>query len=166
MFKLLGKVTKQPIDGLTYAVALRAIGQDLADLLIQSLEITVQGDDVFIAQGYRIARAEPFERSYTLADLIRLDERGAARQTDDPKTPDASTLAEALRTVGRAVDNKQGRLVKLAKDQRKIKFEYEDENGRVRKEEFHSLLVYQGQQEGLSLRSGKERADVWKNSRG
>jgi hypothetical protein len=166
MFKLAGQAVKQPIDGLTYAVALRAIGQDLADLLIQSLEITVRGDDVFIAQGYRIAAAEPFERSYTLADIVRLDERGAARQTDDPKTPDASTLAEALRTVGRAVDNKRGRLVKLAKYPRKIEFEYEDENGRVQKEELHGLSVYKSQQDAVSLRSGKERADVWKNSRG
>jgi hypothetical protein len=60
---------------------------------------------------------------------------------------------------------KSGRLLKLAKDQRKIAFEYEDENGAVQREELYSLSVYKNQQEGLALRGTQKRKDVWEDSR-
>jgi len=99
-------------------------------------------------------------------DITRLDELGAARQTGVSGTPDASSLPESLRTVGRVVDEKKGRLVKLFKDERKIAFEYEDENGQLHKKELYSLSRYQNQQEGLSLRGTKKKEDVWKDSQG
>jgi hypothetical protein len=155
---------KRPIGGLKYAVALRAIGQDLTGLPIESMEITVQ-DDVCVAQGRCIGDAKPFGRRYSAEDVKRLDDMGASRQKGVLTTPDAASLAESLRTVGKTVDDKKGRLIKLAKDQRKITFEYEDENGEVHRDEFYSLSIYKSQQEGLSLRGTQKKTDVWEDSR-
>jgi len=58
MFKVGGTLLKRPIGGLKYAVALRAIGQDLSGLSIESMEISVQ-DDVFVIQGRCTGSAEP-----------------------------------------------------------------------------------------------------------
>ena len=47
---------KRPLGVLTYEVALRALGQDLTGLMIESLEIKVE-DDIFVARGIRISSA-------------------------------------------------------------------------------------------------------------
>jgi hypothetical protein len=169
MFRIQADLAKRTRDGLDYAVALRAIGQNLTGLLIESLEITVQ-DGVFHARGIcfgvsKESSREPFTRSYTRADIHRLNELGESCQTGIPGTPDASSLPESLRTAGRVVDENKGRLVKLFKDERKIAFEYEDENGALQKQEHYSLSHYKGQQEGLSQRGTKTGRDVWKDSR-
>jgi len=155
---------KRPIGGLKYAVALRAIGQDLSGLSIESMEISVQ-DDVFVIQGRCTGSAEPLARKYRPEDVRQLDEMAATRQKGVVTTPDAASLAESLRTVGRTIDDKKGRFLKLAKDQRKIAFEYEDESGAVQREELYSLSLYKGQQEGMSLRGTQKRKDVWEDSR-
>jgi len=89
----------------------------------------------------------------------------ATRQKGVVTTPDAASLAESLRTVGRTIDDKKGRFLKLAKDQRKLTFEYEDESGAVQKEDLYSLSVYKSQQEGLALRGTQKKTDVWEDSR-
>jgi hypothetical protein len=169
MFRLQANLGKPAGSKLEHAVALRAIGQDLSGLLIESLEITVQ-DGVYHARGscFSVSKEssrEPFTRSYSTENIKRLDELGATRQAGIPGTPDASSLTESLRTVGRVVDEKKGRLVKLFKDERKITFEYEDENGALQKQEHYGLSHYKGQQEGLSQRGTKTGQDVWKDSR-
>jgi hypothetical protein len=169
MFRIQADLAKRAGEGTNYAVALRAIGQDLTGLLIESLEIAVQ-DGVFHARGIcfgvsKESSREPFTRSYSTDDINRLDELGESHQTGVPGTPDASSLPESLRTVGRVVDEKKGRLVKLFKDERKIAFEYENENGTLQKQEHYSLSHYKGQQEGLSQRGTKTGQDVWKDSR-
>jgi len=155
---------KRPIGGLKYAVALRVIGQDLSRLSIESMEISVQ-DDVFVLQGRFVGSAEPLARKYRPEDVRQLDEMAATRQKGVAITPDAASLAEALRTVGRTVDDKKGRLLQLVKDPRKIAFEYEDENGTVRREELYSVSLYKGQQEGLAMRGRQKKTDVWDDSR-
>lgn len=183
-------VTGRSTGGPTaYEVALRAIGQDLAALLIESLEITVEDSD-FVAQGIAYSDAsssagakgfsrkakqsavteqpreslrEPFARRYSAEDIKRLDELGLARQTSAVKTPDPSSLPESLRNIGRALDFKRGRLVKLFKDGHKFTLVYEDENGHARREKHYSLSLYKSQQEGLSLRGKKK--DVWEDSK-
>ena len=176
--------TKKNMGGLKYAVALRAIGQDLAGLLIESLEITIEGK-AFVVKGNCIAAAQPksksievlqklgrrlgrmtswssspdessrgaFARRYTAEEIQVLDMLGSARQTGVLKTPDPSSGAETLRTVGRVVDARNGRLLKLSKDQRKITFAYHDEKGRLHKEDIYSLTLYQTQRAALSLRA-------------
>lgn len=165
MLRLLKTPAAGKRDWLTYGIALRAIGQNLAGLAIQSLEITLEGE-VFVARG-RACRGscrEPFSRRYTPAEIARLDEIGAARKTGVQGTPDAAMLAESLRTVGRLVDEKKARLLRLCKDERKIVFDYQDENGR-QCEERHSLSIYKGQQKGLAARGTNSKEDVWKDSK-
>lgn len=174
MIRILGDTsTGGGIAGITYEVALRAVGQDLAALLFESLEITFEGN-AFVAQGFGIAAGrgertgkeparESFARRYSAEDIKRLDELGMAQQTKVVKTPDASSLAESLRTIGRVVDSKRGSLVNISKDQRKITFAYKDENGQLQKEDLYSLSLYKGQQEGLSLRGKKK--DAWEDSK-
>lgn len=162
---------KWSLTGIQYQVALRCIGQDLTPLLLESLEISLEDRD-FVAQGLRIVstgqggRAQPtssreaFTRRYAPEEIKRLDELGASRKTGVQSTPDAASLSESLRTVGRMVDSKKGRLIKLSKEQSKITFVYEDENGQAHREDIYSLSVYKGQQEGLSER-GTKGEDVW-----
>jgi hypothetical protein len=87
-----------------------------------------------------------------------LDRAGRQRQTGHAKKPDAASLPEALRTVGRTVDAKSGRLVRVVKEERKFSFEYLDAAGVTQREESHSLTAYQEQQKAIVERSGR---DVW-----
>ena len=194
--RLLGDAsTGRGIAGITYEVALRAVGQDLAALLFESLEIKVE-DKILVARGRCISHAakgiskstegfarkawqsltgrgeqenkepllEPFERKYSPEDINRLDELGKTRQGSAAKPPDLSSLAEALRTVGRTVDSKGGSLVRLTKGERSITFVYEDGNGR-HTEDLYSLSLYKSQQEALSLRGKIKKPDVWEDSK-
>ena len=160
----------------SFAVALRAIGQDLTPLLPQTFEIRFE-DENFIAHGVAL-RATPeagdgadpeggkktarFERRYSAGDIHRLDRAGKLKQQGLRKTPDAASLSESLRTIGRIVDSKSGRLVRILKDERKITFEYLDSTGAPQREESRTLFVYQEQQKAIGERTGK---DVWDDSK-
>lgn len=174
MMRILGDTsTGGGIAGITYEVALRAVGQDLAALLIESLEITVEGN-AFVAQGFGIAAGrgertgkeparESFARRYSAEDIRRLHELGRKRQTGAVNTPDASSLAESLRTIGRALDSSRGQLIKLSKGERQFTLVYKDEKGQAQRQEYLGLSVYKSQQEGLSLRDKKK--DIWDDSK-
>lgn len=151
---------KWQVTGIQYQVALRCIGQDLTPVLLEHLEITVQDRD-FIAEGRLMgASGEALARRYTPENIKQLDELGDLRKTGGETTPDVSSLSESLRTVGRMVDSKRGRLIKLTKEQNKITFVYEDENGQALKEELYGLSIYKSQQEALTER-GSKAANVW-----
>jgi len=151
---------KWQVTGIQYQVALRCIGQDLTPVLLEHLEITVQDRD-FIAEGRLIGPGgEALARRYTPEKIKELDDLGDMCKTGVEATPDVSSLSESLRTVGRMVDSKRGRLIKLTKEQIKITYVYEDENGQAHKEELYSLSIYKGQQEALTER-GRKAADVW-----
>ncbi|MGH7767210.1 MAG: hypothetical protein ACREQP_07120 [Candidatus Binatia bacterium] len=159
-----GEPDKWQATGIQYQVALRCIGQDLTAVLLEHLEITVQ-DREFIAEGRLIgAGGEALARRYTPEKIKELDELGDLRKTGVDATPDASSLCESLRTVGRMVDSKRGRLVRLIKEQNIITFVYEDENGQAHREELYSLSIYKGQQEALTQRGSKKAADVWEKA--
>jgi hypothetical protein len=183
------------IAGITYEAALRAVGQDLADLLFESLEIKIE-DKTLVARGRCILHAskgipkstegfarkawnsltgkgarenkepllEPFERKYSPEDINRLDELGKTQQSSAGKTPDLSSLAETLRTIGRAIDSKGGTLVRLSKGERSMTFVYEDASGR-HTEDIYSLWLYKSQQEALSLRGKIKKPDIWEDSK-
>jgi hypothetical protein len=154
---------KWRLTGILYQIALRAIGQDLTPLMPGALAITVEDKD-FVVHGSRIG-AEPFMRRYKPEDIRRLDEMAATRKTGVQGTPDASSLAESLRAAGRVVDAKKGRLIKLAKEQSKITFVYEDADGTEQTEQHYSLTTYKNQQEGVSERGTKKLSDVWDGSK-
>jgi hypothetical protein len=103
------------VQNIRHEVALRVIGQDLATFVIDSLEITLEGED-FVTKGVRIAHAaeaprengekpwakllstdrrgngiryeltrEPFSRKYTPDDVKNLDEIGKSRRKGTPE---------------------------------------------------------------------------------
>ena len=178
-----------------YEIALRCIGQDLANLVLESLEITLEGA-VFVVDGYRVAfkiaalsetdgsvfeRAwqkmlslgaagdkvrrqsfrEAFNQRYTPDDIVRLERIGVARRSAVPSAPKVSSLAEALRSVGRVLDAKEGQLVRIMKDRNKIVFEYKDVSGVAHREEQNRSLLYRIQQAGVFLRGKKKTKDTW-----
>lgn len=162
---------KDPVKTIgSFAVALRAIGQDLTSLLPQNLEIRFE-DEAFVAHGVALRGAADtpenkgarFERRYSAEDLYKLDRVARLKQTGLAKKPDAASLSESLRAVGRVIDAKPGRLVRLVKDERgKIAFEYKDQAGATRREEIHSLSAYQEQQKAIRERTGR---DIWDDSK-
>jgi hypothetical protein len=88
-----------------------------------------------------------FNRTYTPADIDRIDESGAGRRSNTENVPDIYSLGEILRMVGRIVDSGGGRLVELSRDKYGVTFESEDSNGRLQKSEFSSLQLYKLQQQ-------------------
>lgn len=157
---------KDPVKTVgSFAVALRAIGQDLEPLLPLTFEIRFE-QEAFEVHGVALRsapnmteqKAARFERRYNAEAAYRLDRAGRQRQTGHVKKPDAASLPEALRTVGRVVDAKSGRLVRVVKEERKFSFEYLDAAGVMQREESHSLTAYQEQQKAIVERTGR---DVW-----
>jgi hypothetical protein len=96
---------------------------------------------------------------YTLDDLEQLDRKRAAARTDAGGTPDVHSLGEALRTVGRFVDARGGRLLKLRKEPRRIVIRYSEIDGRERAQEFLGFSLYK-QQQGLNA-GRRETYDAW-----
>lgn len=183
---------RRPFGGVSYEVALRAIGQDLTPLVLESLLITAEGPTL-VAQVWVVGRApETVEkkkkgllrrflgnrrekaaakknsarslivRKYAPEDVKRLDTLGATRQTGAQAIPDASSLAEALRNIGRVVDSSGGRLVSLSRDRQKVAFSYTDQNDKAHHEERYSLSHHRSQQEAVSLR---RKGDRWEDSK-
>jgi len=174
-----------------YARALRAIGQDLASLAPHSLELEVVGYDFIVrgqgraAQTSRVENGNPglwrmlqdriahraphqpaplfvpFERKYTPDDVNRLDEAGRAHRRGPAKPPDISGLAEKLRTIGKIVDGKCGRLAKLIDDMDSVTVKYCDEQGKFHSEKYSMLALYKIQQSYYGERGTFEPVDLW-----
>jgi hypothetical protein len=140
------------VDPDLYARALRAIGQDLADLYPEKLEIEMSDDD-FVARGYgldnRFAAKDADEnilakiwKTIAPADIDRLDEEGRSRRDDRNKgTPDLYALGERLRTIGRIIDADEGKLIKLNKDGNTLTFDYLDRKGQSHRVDLSDLAL-------------------------
>ena len=81
-------------------------------------------------------------------------QRISAAHTDG--VPDVYTLGERLRTIGKVIDARQGRIVRVFKDLHQIVFEYWDADGQSRKEELDNTELYQLQQRYAAERTGVE----------
>jgi hypothetical protein len=95
----------------------------------------------------------PFSRVYNVNDIDRLDEQGTNYRGNDTGMPDIYSLGERLRTIGKVIDAQNGRVVKIFKDLHQIMFEYQDSDGKARKEELSNTELYQLQQRYASGRS-------------
>lgn len=177
---------------LDYARALRAIGQDLAKLVPQSLELEVVDRDYIVRGEASAAQSQvaehanpsvwqrlqkkvgqrepqqavpsllPFERKYTPEDVTRLDEAGAARRRGPDKPPEISGLAEKLRMIGRIVEAKSGRLAKITDDMDSVTVEYYDEQGEFHSEKYSMLALYRIQQDYYGQRGSFKPMDLWR----
>jgi len=88
----------------------------------------------------------PFNRTYNRSDIDRLDSQETNRRGGDGGMPDIYTLGERLRTIGKVIDAQNGRVVKVFKDLHQVMFEYQDSDGKSRKEELSNTELYQLQQ--------------------
>ena len=167
--------------------ALRAIGQDLENLLPNYLEIHFTGRTYVVRgqgkteaasgskgsvgklfgklRGKSHTRGEPqlvpFERTYTLQQIHSLGEGGKTRRRSNAQTPDINFLGERLRAVGKIVENRGGQLIKLTMDEYRVIFKYRDPKGETLEEERTTPELYRSRKGGHLRRfAGKER-DTW-----
>jgi hypothetical protein len=163
-----------------YARALRAIGQDLADLFPERLEIHTAGQN-FVARGRRRPRTSAwktneehvirqnltqpspqvqhsvFVRTYTPDEIDRLDELGRARRIDSAQRPELYSLSERLRMVGRILDEKNAELVHLCQERNTITVQYRDAQDEFHQEDYSTLTLYKLQQQYYSGRCFKPK---------
>ncbi len=98
----------------------------------------------------------PFTRTYNSDDIDRLDEQATNQRGYTDGMPDIYTLGERLRTIGKVIDARKGRIVRVFKDLHQIVFEYWDADGQSRKEELDNTELYQLQQRYAAERTGVE----------
>jgi hypothetical protein len=174
-------------DHREHAWALRTIGQDLAEMRPEYLEVEFTGG-FYIARGRtrtsaanasragkildglrrldrraqgQVRESSWFERRYSLYDVNRLDENGLIQRKDRPISPDIYVLAERLRTVGKLIEAKHGQLLKLTLDNNRIAFTFRDDNGEVYKNELSAPELYRTQQDGNRSRGTGRTRDPW-----
>jgi hypothetical protein len=171
--------------------ALRAIGQDLADVLPNYLEIEFTGQ-LYVARGQgktggsspvkkkgymgkllsKLRRDErkgnrqeqkdmPFERTYPLAKIQRLGEHGKSRRRNSSLPPDIYILGERLRAIGSMIETKGGQLIKLTMDDYRVAFKYRDSKGDVHEEEHTTPALYRSQKIGQPRRFASKERDTW-----
>jgi hypothetical protein len=97
-----------------------------------------------------------FSRTYRSDDIDRLDTQATQQRGRADAMPDIYTLGERLRTIGKVIDARNGRIVKIFKDLHQVVFEYLDAEGRSCKEEMNNTELYQLQQRYAAERTGAE----------
>ena len=177
-------------DHKEHAWALRTIGQDLADLWPEYLEIEFTGQ-LYIARGRaqtieadsnkrvggkvlgKLSRpgkrrngqrreSSWFERSYPLHEIHRLDNHGSIQRKNYPNGPDIYILGERLRTAGKMIEAKDGQLVKLTLDNYRVTFTFRDSTGAIHNEEHSTPALYRSQQDNNLLRGSGTTRDPWR----
>jgi hypothetical protein len=136
---------------LNYAQILRTVGQMLEALDVQSFVLTAEGDEYTVStsrtdklqQGAgtslrfwwrRLCSADPqsngdpssgvVELHYTDAEIVRKDFEGQGKRTG-AGAPEPHAISQVLRAVGGFIDQKQGRLIEVRKEDQNVQFEYE-----------------------------------------
>jgi hypothetical protein len=90
--------------------------------------------------------ADDFQRAYTPDDIERLDQLFSANRTGQVTRPDSYSLAERLRTMGRIVNSRNGRLQRLRKDADNLFADYWDQLGELRTAKLTTVILYRNQQ--------------------
>ena len=175
--------------------ALRAIGQDLADILPKYLEIEFTGQ-FYVVRGQgktggsqavkkkgpvgkllgklksdgqegkpQEQRAVPFERTYPLAKIHLLGEHGKSRRRNSPLSPDIHVLGERLRAVGKMIEAEDGQLIRLTMDDYRVAFKYRDSKGEIHEEEHTTPELYRSQKKGHPQRFASKERDAWEKVR-
>jgi len=175
--------------------ALRAIGQDLADVLPIDLQIEFNGR-TYIARGHgkvggsrparkrgaigrlltKLKRGDrkdtpneqktvPFERSYSLAAIHSLAEQGKSRRRNSPLPPDINILGERLRAIGKMIESESGQFIKLAMDGYRVAFKYRDAKGEIHEEECTTAALYRSQKANHPRRLAGKERGPWDKTR-
>ena len=100
--------------------------------------------------------AGDFQRTYTPADIDRLDQLYGANRTGKVERPDSYSLAERLRAMGSMVNSRNGRLKQLRKNADQLFADYWDQNGDLRTAKLTTVILYRNQQPHSGGRTAKE----------
>ena len=163
-----------------YAQVLRAIGQALETLKLQSFEVEPVGEDFSVRGNIALSGAvigagqvgrnplraiwgdvpnpkrvatvparigasgasTTVELRYTIRDVERLEYEGQSRRTDANRVEDAASLSQNLRCIGAYLNQKQARLLKIARHGEAVWLEYETTLGSQMKESFALSGLY------------------------
>jgi hypothetical protein len=156
-------------EAMTFEVAGRYVPRDAGEKakdidLLGRLRKKLSGGSSAAAPTESSAGLVAFSRTYTPADIDRLDELRSNQRGDGNTTPDIYSLGEILRMVGRIIDSDGKRLHKLSRDNYGVRFEYEDAAGEIHKDELSSLQLYKLQQQYYGERGTFVPIDRWKGS--
>lgn len=100
--------------------------------------------------------AGDFHRTYTPADIDRLDQLYSANRTGQLERPDSYSLAERLRVMGGIVNSRKGRLKQLRKNADNLFADYWDEHGEIRTAKLTTVILYRNQQS-----TGSTPSELW-----
>jgi hypothetical protein len=78
---------------------------------------------------------KPLERSYSSAEIDRLDEAAKTLRRDSQGVPDLYSVGQILRVIGEYVEDKGGELISLTKKRREVRFRYETTSGEQKAED-------------------------------
>jgi hypothetical protein len=137
-----------------YAQLLRPIGQMLEGLGIESFTLKVESDDFLVQGRKReeprtLAPEKPLqvvwrllrrkapepeetpdpssslvELRYTREEIARMDSAGQSRRSGPGTSPEPHAVSQILRAVGAFIDQKDGQLLGIRKDEQNITIEY------------------------------------------
>jgi hypothetical protein len=146
--------------GLSYALALRAIGQSLEAQQTKDFDLSTLETGFVIRENKprylkwrrtirRNGKGKALDLSdvhYSVDDIARLDQSGKERRQTPAQTPDFYVLSQTLRTVGGFVDRRRFRLLELSRRGSKLTLRLEQPEGSSLVEThtiaaFHNIFV-------------------------
>ena len=130
--------------GLSYALALRAIGQSLEAQQTKDFDLSAIETGFVVRENKprylkwrqtirRNGKGKALDLSdvhYSVDDIARLDQSGKERRKTPAQTPDFYVLSQTLRTVGGFVDRRGFRLLELSRRGSKLTLRLEQPEGR------------------------------------
>ena len=129
--------------GLSYALALRAIGQSLETQQTKNFDLSTLETGFVVCENKprylkwqrtirRNGRGKALDLSdvhYSVDDIAKLDQSGKERRRTPAQTPDFYVLSQTLRTVGGFVDRRGFRLLELSRRGSKLTLRLEQPEG-------------------------------------
>ena len=130
--------------GLSYALALRAIGQSLEAQQTKDFDLSTIETGFVVRENKprylkwrrtirRNGKGKALDLSdvhFSVDDIARLDQSGKERRQTPAQTPDFYVLSQTLRTVGGFVDRRGFRLLELSRRGSKLTLRLEQPEGR------------------------------------
>ena len=99
---------------MTYATALRAIGQDWQRRMLKSFDLRVDGDVYMAECGYQLPPAPtPVEIQYTKADLRELNALNEEERGKSAPAQEFLSQVQILRTIGGYLDRNRASLRRI-----------------------------------------------------
>jgi hypothetical protein len=141
-----------------YETGLRAVGQALEGLNVQSFSLELSFDENYTVHG--VFEGSPLQ--FSQEKLTELEKQGQARRSNSNGSPNPHSLAQTLRTVGAYVDQKKRRLINLSCSGDRVVIRYEQPMGDEKTEEFTRPNLYDLWVHMYKLRGGAARTQ--KNS--